>query len=78
VQDLLTHLLVGGWLQQIETTRFRPVIQIGDTGRVLLQSAVDSRVIETLPAPLVAAIAAQLTDADEARTVAASTVAKPG
>jgi ATP-dependent DNA helicase RecQ len=65
VQDLLSHLLLSGSLQQIETTRFRPVIQISEAGRSLLQSEVDRRVVEALPGELVAAIAAVLSDADQ-------------
>ncbi len=62
VTDLVSALLVGGWLSQIETTKFRPVIQISDEGRKLLQSELNPTVLAAVPTELAMIIATTLTD----------------
>ena len=62
VSDLVSALLVGGWLSQVETTKFRPVIQISDEGRKLLQSELNPSVLAALPAELATIIATTLTE----------------
>ncbi len=64
VTDLVSQLLTAGWLIQTEATRYRPVIQISDEGRTLLQSAMDLRVFDAISADVASTIARTLSDID--------------
>ncbi len=76
VDQLVSELLQGGWLTQIENTRFRPVIQISDAGRRLVKQSLQPDVIAALPMELVNIIARELTEIETAEKVK-STKADP-
>jgi ATP-dependent DNA helicase RecQ len=64
VDQLVQVLLSGGWLIQVENTRFRPVIKLSDAGRRLLAQDLQLEVIQSIPEPLATLIARDLTDAE--------------
>lgn len=74
VVDLVSQLLTAGWLVQIETTKFRPVIQISDEGRSLLLPEMDLRVFDMISGELASTIATLLTDADQVDAIAETVV----
>jgi ATP-dependent DNA helicase RecQ len=78
VADLVSALLGGGWLVQVEPTRFRPVVQISDEARRLLHAEPDSGVLAAIPPDLALEIAQVLTEieAPPERTVQTPHVAQ--
>jgi ATP-dependent DNA helicase RecQ len=76
VTELIHQLLAGGWLEQTEPTRFRPVIQISDRGREIMNCDFESRPVQFLSQELASTIAAGFTSADDFASER-SQVAKP-
>lgn len=65
VSDLIHQLLAGGWLEQTEPTRYRPVIQISDRGREIMNSKFCQDAVQFLSQELASMIAGSFTSADE-------------
>ena len=58
--ELIDWLLDSGYLKQIETTKFRPVTQISESGRSAMSSQVIEKVWVRMPGSLVASISKTL------------------
>ena len=60
VVDLLDFLLARGYLSQVETTKFRPTMQVTDSGRQVMLGAVDLDFTTLLPLKLAGVLSSQL------------------
>ena len=60
VVELLDFLLARGYLSQIETTKFRPTLQVTDLGRQVMLGAVDRDFTTLLPLTLATVLSSQL------------------
>ena len=60
VVELLDFLLARGYLSQIETTKFRPTLQVTDLGRQVMLGAVDRDFTTLLPLTLATVISSHL------------------
>ena len=69
VVDLLDFLLARGYLSQIETTKFRPTLQVTDLGRQIMLGAVDRDFTTLLPLTLATVISSQLKNKKPHRAV---------
>ena len=60
VVDLLDFLLARGYLSQVETTKFRPTMQVTESGRKVMLGAVDLDFTTLLPLKLAGVLSSQL------------------
>ena len=60
VVELLDFLLARGYLSQLETTKFRPTIQVTDLGRQVMLGAVERDFTTLLPLTLATVLSSQL------------------
>ena len=60
VVDLLDFLLARGYLSQVETTKFRPTMQVTESGRQVMLGAVDLDFTTLLPLKLASVLSSQL------------------
>ncbi|MDB2686291.1 RecQ family ATP-dependent DNA helicase [Mariniblastus sp.] len=60
VIDLMDFLLARGYLSQIETTKFRPTMQVTDLGRQVMLGAIDRDFTTLLPLKLATILSGQL------------------
>jgi len=60
VVDLLDFLLARGYLSQVETTKFRPTMQVTESGRQIMLGAVDLDFTTLLPLKLASVLSSQL------------------
>ena len=60
VVDLLDFLLARGYLSQIETTKFRPTLQVTDLGRQVMLGEIDRDFTTLLPLTLATVLSSQL------------------
>ena len=60
VVDLLDFLLARGYLSQVETTKFRPTMQVTESGRQVMLGAIDLDFTTLLPLKLASVLSSQL------------------
>ena len=60
VVDLMDFLLARGYLSQVETTKFRPTLQVTDLGRQVMSGAVDLDFTTHLPLKLATVLSSRL------------------
>ena len=75
VVELLDFLLARGYLSQIETTKFRPTLQVTDLGRQVMLGAVDRDFTTRLPLTLATVLSSQLKNKTPHRAAEAETIA---
>ncbi len=57
---LMEFLIQQAFIQQMETTKFRPVVQISDQGRALMSGSVEIDIVPQMPSKLVTEISRKL------------------
>ncbi len=60
VNQLMEFLISQGFIDQIETTKFRPTVQISDSGKALMAGQLRADMPSMMPDPLVRACASKL------------------
>lgn len=68
VVELLDFLLARGYLSQVETTKFRPTMQVTEEGRQVMLGAVDLDFTTLLPLKLASILSSQLKNKKPHRT----------